>query len=140
MLEIKCLLQPFPSLLKILIPKRLLLIFILKAVPMFDGLKGDNASLEDTPIVEESFAVGMDADSVGFIHTFVWLLKTSLKSFLLVLGSFHVHCSVLGSFNIWRNKLTAKCTCTHIITFSHQAQIHYLGRIEKIWVDLSFFI
>ena len=71
MLKIKCLLQPFPSLLKILIPKRLLLIFILKAVPMFDGLKGDNASLEDTPIVEESFAVGMDADSVGFIHTFV---------------------------------------------------------------------
>ena len=30
MLEIKCLLQPFPSLLKILIPKRLLLIFILR--------------------------------------------------------------------------------------------------------------
>ena len=45
------------------------------------GLKGDNASLEDTPIVEESFAVGMDADSVGFIHTFVWLLKTSLRVF-----------------------------------------------------------
>nr|POE90515.1 hypothetical protein CFP56_41607 [Quercus suber] len=26
-------------------------------MPMFDGLKGDNANLEDTPIVEESFAV-----------------------------------------------------------------------------------